>query len=64
MPPKKSKPKESPAEQHKRFVEIAKKLEASEAAEDFDRAFKRVALSKLGRAQSSRGASSKSGRGR
>lgn len=36
------KPKETPAEQHKRFVETAKKLDASEAAEDFDRAFKRV----------------------
>lgn len=34
--------KETPAEQHKRFLEIAKKLEASEAPEDFDRAFKKV----------------------
>lgn len=37
--------KETPAEQHKRFVEIAKKLEASEAPEDFDGAFKRVTKS-------------------
>lgn len=37
--------KETAAEQHARFVEIAKKLEASEAPEDFDRAFKRVTRS-------------------
>jgi len=43
-----SKSKESPAAQHKRFVETAKKLEASEAPEDFDRAFKRV-VSKMSR---------------
>lgn len=36
------KPKESPAEQHKRFVELAKEVEASEKPEDFDKAFKRV----------------------
>jgi hypothetical protein len=42
--PRKAAPKrkETPAEQHKRFVEIAKKLEASEAPEDFDRAFRKV----------------------
>ncbi len=34
--------KETPPEQHKRFVEVAKKLEASEKPEDFDKAFKRV----------------------
>ena len=34
--------KETPAAQHLRFVEVAKKLEASEAPEDFDRAFKRI----------------------
>ena len=37
-----TKRKETPTAQHKRFVETAKKLEASEAPEDFDRAFKRV----------------------
>lgn len=37
-----TKRKETPAAQHKRFVETAKNLEASEAPEDFDRAFKRV----------------------
>lgn len=36
------KPNETASQQHKRFVETAKKLEASEAPEDFDRAFKRV----------------------
>lgn len=34
--------KETPAEQHKRFVEIAKKLEANERPEAFDDAFMRV----------------------
>ena len=38
----KPKRKETPAQQHKRFVETAKKLEASEAPEDFDVAFGRI----------------------
>lgn len=42
--PRKAAPKrkETPAEQHKRFVETAKKLGADESPEAFDRAFKRV----------------------
>jgi hypothetical protein len=35
----KNKPKLTDAERHKRFVETAKKVEASEDLEDFDRAF-------------------------
>ncbi len=36
------KPKLTDAERHKRFVETAKKVGASENLEDFDRAFERV----------------------
>jgi hypothetical protein len=48
--------KNSDAAQHKRFLETAKKLEASETPEDFDRAFKRVtrAPSRQGRDERSR----------
>ena len=44
MPRKPStrKSKELPVEQHKRFVEIAKKLGAAETQEEADEAFKRV----------------------
>jgi hypothetical protein len=34
-----SKPKFTDAERHKRFVETAKKVEASDNIDDFDRAF-------------------------
>jgi hypothetical protein len=34
-----TKPKLTAAERHKRFVETAKKVEASDKAEDFDKAF-------------------------
>ena len=34
--------KETAADQHERFVDTAKKLEASEAPEDLDRALKRA----------------------
>jgi len=40
--PKRDKTREA-AEEYKRFLETAKAVEASEAPEDFDRAFKRVA---------------------
>ncbi len=36
-------PKLTDAERHKRFVETAKKVEASENLADFDRAFAKVA---------------------
>jgi hypothetical protein len=53
MPRKAAKPKLTDAERHKRFVEMARKVGASENAEDFDKAFKKVA-SKRRRANTSR----------
>ena len=41
---KPKKPKLTEAERHKRFVETAKKVEASENLEEFDRAFDRLAI--------------------
>jgi hypothetical protein len=35
-------PKITDAERHKRFVETAKKVEASEAIDDFDKAFSKL----------------------
>ena len=40
QPPRK--PKLTDAERHRRFVETAKKVEASENIDDFDRAFDRI----------------------
>jgi hypothetical protein len=40
------KPKLTDAERHKRFVEVARKVEASDDPEDFDRALKEVASRK------------------
>lgn len=37
--PKKAKPKLTDAQRHQRFVETAKKVEASDNIEDFDKAF-------------------------
>jgi hypothetical protein len=37
-----SKPKLTDAERHKRFVEMAKKLEASNDPKEFERAFRKV----------------------
>jgi hypothetical protein len=37
------KPKLTDAERHKRFVEMAREVEASEDPKDFERAFKKVA---------------------
>ena len=43
MPPKpKSKPKLTDAERHKRFLAMAREVEASDKRQDFDRAFKTV----------------------
>jgi hypothetical protein len=39
---RKSAPKLTDAERHKRFVEMAKEVEASEDPKDFDRAFANV----------------------
>ena len=41
-PPEKSKPKLTDAERHKRFVDMAREVEASEKPEDFEKAFKTV----------------------
>lgn len=41
-PAAESKPKLTDAERHKRFVEMAREVEASESPRAFDRAFKRV----------------------
>jgi hypothetical protein len=45
MAPKKSK-RLTPAEQHARFVEAAKKAEADERPEAFDRVFDKIARTK------------------
>jgi hypothetical protein len=37
-----SKPKLTDVERHKRFIEMAKEVEASPDAKDFERAFKKV----------------------
>lgn len=36
------KPKLTDAERHKRFVAMAREVEASESPEDFDKAFKKI----------------------
>ena len=41
-PVTKKKPRLTDAERHARFVEVARKVEASEAPADFDRAFKKL----------------------
>jgi hypothetical protein len=48
------KPKLTDAERHKRFVEMARQVGASESAEDFDKAFKKVAAPKKATARSSK----------
>jgi hypothetical protein len=45
-PSKKSKPKLTDAERHKRFVAMAHEVEADERPEAFDRAFKKVIRAK------------------
>jgi len=42
----KSKPKLTDAERHKRFVETARKVEASDDPEDFDKTLKTIASHK------------------
>lgn len=47
MPRKpKTKPKLTDAERQKRFIEMAREVEASDDPKDFDRAFKKVASPK------------------
>ena len=47
MPSKKQKPKLTDAERHKRFVAMAREVEASESPKAFDKAFKRVTRAKV-----------------
>jgi hypothetical protein len=46
MPRKSAKPKLTDAERHKRFVEMAKQIGASNDPKDFERAFNMVSRSK------------------
>jgi hypothetical protein len=45
--PPKRKPKLTDAERHKRFVDMAREVEASNDPKDFDRVFERVAAPRL-----------------
>lgn len=47
------KPKLTDAERHKRFVDMAREVEASEKPEDFDQAFNKVASPKIARPKAS-----------
>jgi len=42
--PKKPNPKSTDSERHKRFVDMAHEMEASNDPRDFEKAFKKVAL--------------------
>lgn len=44
--PRKPEPKLTDAERHKRFVDMAKEVEASEDPKDFERAFEKVVTPK------------------
>ncbi len=59
--PQKPKPKLTDAERHARFVETARKVEASDDPEDFDKALMKVANPKDGSSQGSRGQKNRSG---
>jgi hypothetical protein len=50
VPKQKSKPKLTDAQRHKRFVEMAREVEASESPKAFDRVFKVVISAPLSRA--------------
>ena len=45
--PKSEKPRLTDAERHKRFVDMAKEVEASEDPKDFETAFDKVARTKI-----------------
>jgi len=62
--PRKPKPLPDDPEQSKRFIEAARQAETDESPEEFERVFKKIALSKPGHLPPSRGASRRSGRGR
>lgn len=46
MPRKSAAPKLTDAERHKRFIDMAKEVEASEDPKDFEKAFEKVATPK------------------
>jgi hypothetical protein len=46
-------PKKTDAERHKRFLDVAKRVEASEDPADFDKAVRRVVSSRKGLTQAS-----------
>jgi len=52
---KKRRPKDTPEQQHARFVEAAKKAEADEAPDALDKTFKRINPRQLSRPKSSSG---------
>lgn len=54
MKKKPAKPKLTDIERHKRFVEMAREVEASESPKAFDRAFKQVTRHSLKRAPSAK----------
>ena len=45
--PRKPQPKFTDAERHKRFVDMAKEVEASEDPKEFEKAFDKVARTKI-----------------
>ena len=55
-------PKLTDAERHKRFVDMAKEVEASETEKDFEHAFKRVVHPGNPRSQSASAKDDKNGR--
>jgi hypothetical protein len=46
MATKKKRPKDTPEKQHARFVEAAYKVEADQATDALDKAFKKIGLKK------------------
>jgi len=48
------KPKLTDAERHKRFVEMARKTEASDNPKDFEKAFKKITSPRQGEGQRAR----------
>jgi len=46
MSARKKQPKDTPEQQHARFVEAAKKAEADESPDAMDKAFRRLAVNK------------------
>lgn len=47
MAVKKKQPKDTPEQQHARFIEAAKKAEAGDSPDAMDKAFKKLAVKRL-----------------